>query len=169
MTVDVSGWVKAFDGLADLKESLARRMATTGGRIVRDDAIERAPLGGAGYDAGWKTGSTEPGTLKDAIYLAYNERQSNETQVVYSVSWNAKKAFWGVFMEFGFIQEHLITMNKNATFWTQKGRERKDGPQHVEAQPFLAPALDSNISQIRQAVLERGKEEFPKLLKEIPR
>lgn len=167
MTVDVTDWIKAFDGLDDLKESLARRMGVTAGQIVRDDAKERAPVGGAGYDADWKTGSSDPGTLRDAIYLAYNEKQSDKTQVVYSVSWNAKKAFWGVFMEFGFIQSHLIAMNGDGAFWTYKGRERKDGPQFVEAQPFLAPALDSNIGRIRQAALERGKEEFPKLLQEI--
>lgn len=167
MTVDVSEWLKAFDGLDDLKESLARRMGVSAGVIVRDDAKDRAPVGGDGYGADWKTGSTDPGTLKDAIYLAYNEKQSSEQQVVYSVSWNAKKAFWGVFMEFGFLQEFKIGMNPNATFWTNKAYPREGGPQRVEAQPFLAPALDANVQNVYRAAVSRGKEELPNLLREI--
>jgi len=169
MTVDVSEWLKAFDGLDDLKESLARRMGVSAGVIVRDDAKERAPIGDPteGYDASWKTGSDQPGALRDAIYLAYSDA-STETQVVYSVSWNAKKAFWGVFVEFGFVMEHLVLMNRaQNTFWTEKGEARPDGPLRVEATPFLAPALDSNIARIAKAALDRGKIEFPKLLQEI--
>lgn len=169
MPVDVSGLLRAFDGLSDLQESLARRMGVSGGVVIRDAAIENAPVGDEkdGYAASWKTGSTEPGALKEAIYLAYNESQSNDQQIVYSVSWNAKKAFWGVFIEFGFIMDHLVGMNPDGTFWTDKSKKRPKGALTVDAQPFLAPALDNNIQRIVQATLDRGKQEFPKLLQEI--
>lgn len=170
MTVDVSEWIKAFDGMDDLKESLARRMGVTAGQVVRDDAKDRAPLGDPwvmGYGADWKTGSDDPGALKESIYLAYNERQSNDQQIVYSVSWNAQKAFWGVMVEFGFIMADQVVGESGVGFWTLKGTPRKGGPLQVKAQPFLAPALDANIGRIRDAALARGKEEFPKLLQEI--
>lgn len=170
MPVDVSGLFKAFDGLLDKKESLARRMGVSAGVVVRDEAKENAPLGDAaknGYSADWKTGSTEPGALKEAIYLAYNEGQSTPNKVVYSVSWNAKKAFWGVFIEFGFVMDHLVAMNKGGEFWTEKGKPKPGGSLRVDAAPFLAPALDNNIQRIANAALDRGREEFPKLMAEI--
>jgi hypothetical protein len=170
MTVDVSEWIKAFQGLDDLKESLARRMGVSAGQIVRDDAKERAPIGDPykdGYGAAWKTGSDDPGALKEAIYLAFNEKQSNAVTVVYSVSWNAKKAFWGVFKEFGFVMQYATFGNSGSGFWTDKSYNQENRPLQIKAEPFLAPALDSNISKIRDAALNRGKEEFQKLLQEI--
>lgn len=170
MPVDLSGLFAGLDGLVEKKESLARRMGVSGGQVVREAARDNVPIGDPtdGYDAPWKKGSTEPGALRDAIYLAYSEKRSDKDRFVYSVSWNTKKAFWGVFVEFGFIMEHLVLMNVGQnTFWTVKGAVRPNGPLRVNAKPFLAPALDQNLSRIFDAALNRGKEELPKLLAEI--
>lgn len=170
MPVDISDLLKGLDGLVGLKESLARRMGVSAGIVVRDEAKENAPIGDPfqmGYGADWKTGSTEPGALKESIYLAYNEKQTTKDRVVYSVSWNAKKAFWGVFMEFGFVMSDVTLGGSGVGFWTLKGTSRIGGPLNVKAHPFLAPALDQNISRIAKAAIDRGKEEFPKLLQEI--
>lgn len=171
MPVDVSEWLKAFDGLNDLKVSLASRMAVEAGVIVRDDAKERAPEADPfvmGYNAEWKTGSTTPGALRDAIYLSRSD-SSNDTQVVYSVSWNSREAFWGVFVEFGFEMTDMVIGASGVGFWTVKGVKRPGGSLQVKAQPFLAPALDSNIQRIATAAIARGREELPKLLAEIRR
>ncbi len=170
MTVDVSEWLKALDGMDDLKEALARRMGVSGGVIVRDAAIENAPDGDKNgpYNAEWKTGSSakQEHVLADAMYLAYSD-QSTPTKIVYSISWNAKKAFWGVFVEFGFLMDNLVIMNPDGSFFTDDSKPKPGGGLQVKARPFLAPALDANVQNVYRAAVSRGKEELPKLLREI--
>lgn len=170
MPVDISDLMAGLDGLDKMKESLARRMGVSAGVIVRDEAKENVITGdrGPAYQADWKTGSSvnQDHVLADALYLAYNEKLSVGGKVVYSVSWNSEKAFWGVFKEFGFEMEDVVAGNPDIGFWTLKGKKREDGPLRVEATPFLAPALDENIARILQAALDRGKAEFSKLLQE---
>lgn len=171
MTVDVSGWIKAFDGMDDKKESLARRMGVSGGKVIEDAARANVPEGdrGEAYRADWKTGSSESQqyTLRDAIYLAFRDNESGPTQVVYAVSWNSAKAFWGVFVEFGFQMTHQVIQNEDGTYFTLKGIPRKGGTLQVESRPFLGQAFDANSGKAIAAMLARGKEEFPKLLAEI--
>lgn len=102
MKLDFRQVESLMGALEQLPKELPRRMLVPAGQLIRDEAIMRAPVGDAttgGYVSG-KTGSQEPGTLRDAVYLAYSDRRSNDTATTYSVSWNGD-AFWGTFMEFG--------------------------------------------------------------------
>lgn len=177
MAVDLSELLAGLDALGAVKESLARRMAVGAGVLVRDDAKERAPVGMPGdyENPNRHETNTAPGSLREAIYLAYAPDRSNGGKVVYSVSWNAKKAYWGHMVEFG------VEMRFQAAYGTEghftisdkeglpnkrggKSRPRKGGPLIIKARPFLGPALDANLGKMLARALEVGRVELPKLL-----
>jgi len=149
--LDVSGWTKALDNLAGEKRvSLARSMCVAGGEVLRDEAKLLAPF--------------ENGVLKDAIYLAYKDDRSTEAQVVYSVSWNHRKAPHGHLIEFGHWQPYKVVKLPNGDWFTTK--EKLPSPKWISAKPFLRPAYDIAKGRAVQAMIERGKQRLPELLTE---
>lgn len=148
-----------------LKESLSRRMGVAGGRVIRDEAKLRAPIyTGTFNTAPSNRGASERGQLARSIYVAYNKRASNQTQVVYSVSWNSNEAWWAKFVEFGWSQKYEIVYDRfNDVFWTDKTKPL-DSPKRHPARPFLRPAFDAKMDDALRAAIDAGRIEFPKLM-----
>lgn len=155
---------KLFDKLnGPIKESLARRMGVSGGIVIRDEAKLRAKRGPHNYNP-VSRGSHASGTLADSIYVAYNDRLSHTNMFVYSVRWNDKKTFWGKFAEFGHYLKYAYWVDTQGVYHTNKTRPLRTF-HWVPATPFLGPALDTHERAARDAMIKRGQEELPKLLK----
>lgn len=164
--LDVSGWEDALDRLqGPLRESLARSMAVAGGKVLRDEAKLLAPVSDGPYNPESR-GSHVGGTLKEAIYLAYKDSESSPARVVYSVSWNAKQAWWGKLIEFGHWQYYKVVRLPDGSYATDKTQPLAS-PKWIAARPFLRPAGDSAAARAQQAMLRRGRERLPELLKSI--
>lgn len=156
--LDTSGWDQGLAKLlGPLRESLARSMAVAGGKVLRDDAKARAPVGTA------EGGSITPGLLQSSIYLAYREAQSVNGRFVYSVSWNSKKARHGHLLEFGHWQTHVSYRGADGEWYSDPSKPLKQ-PKWIPAEPFLRPAFDASLDRAREAMLARGRERLPELL-----
>jgi hypothetical protein len=169
---DVSEAVAGLDRLNGVKYALARSMAVAGGTALRDEAKVRAPVGRAEEDAAGG-GSIYPGALRDAIYLVFRDRESNNQVIKYSVSWNAKKAPHGHLIEFGHWQPFVVVLTKDGwrTLASGKGTKatgqlRPGGPKWIPAEPFLRPAYEAMLPRLRGVMVERGRERLPELLRE---
>ncbi|MCG8275404.1 HK97-gp10 family putative phage morphogenesis protein [Stenotrophomonas sp. NLF4-10] len=150
--IDFRDAINGLELLGKVRHQLARSMAVAGGKVLRDEAKSRAPVG---------EDSKNPGTLRDAIYLAYRDGESTEAVEVYSVSWNAKKAPHGHLVEFGHWQTHARYKGKDGEWYTGAPLA---APKWVPAYPFLRPALDAALPRAKAAMLERGRERLPELL-----
>ncbi len=80
---DAGAALSGLDKLSgEMKTHLARSMAVAGGKIVRDEAKARAPVYVPGQGRNGKPqrinkkSAQTPGALRDSIYLAYREQQS---------------------------------------------------------------------------------------------
>lgn len=167
----------AIDGLnrlgGPIKESLARRMGVSGGVVLRDEAKRNAAerdIWSITNPLAASRGSTVAGTLAKAIYLALDTDNTNAEQVVYKVSWNAKDAWWGKLVEFGYRPKYKIAKDKHGNWFTLHDENGKPIPlpsrgERVGAYPFLGPAYDAKLGQARRDMIARGKEELPKLLR----
>jgi HK97 gp10 family phage protein len=150
-TLDTSGWKEGLAQLnGPLRESLARSMAVAGGQVLRDEAKLLAPV--------------ESGKLRDSIYLAFKDGKSNESQIVYSVTWNSRKAPHGHLLEFGHWQPYVVKKLPNGDWYTTN--EKLPSPKFTAAKPFLRPAFDSAKGRATQAMIERGRQRLPELLAE---
>lgn len=167
---DVSEAVAGLDNLDRIKYQLARSMAVAGGSALRDEAKLRAPVGRAEEDI-TGGGSIRPGSLRNAIYLAFRDGESTESRVKYSVSWNAKKAPHGHLLEFGHWQPFNVVLTKNG--WRTrasgkgsraKGQLRAGGPKWISAVPFLRPAYEAVLPRLQPIMVQRGRERLPELL-----
>jgi HK97 gp10 family phage protein len=166
LKVDVSEAVAGLDVVEKIKHKLARSMAVAGGSEIRDEAKRRAPVG---------QDSKNPGELEEAIYLAYRDRQSTDTEVRYSVSWNATKAPHGHLAEFGYWQPFVVF--PTADGWRTlasgdgrrggKGVRLKAGPKWIPPSPFLRPAYEATLPRLQQIMIERARERLPELLKGV--
>ena len=164
--LDTSGALAGLDHLSgSLRVSLASRMGVTGGQILRDEAKARVPAKFAGPYNDSSRGSQAAGQLREAIYLAKNEKLSTYTQIVYSVSWNAQKAWWGKLIEFGHALRYAYVIDSQGVYHTIKDKPLAN-PVWIEATPFLGPAYDAAIMRARAAMIARGREELPILLRE---
>jgi hypothetical protein len=148
---DFSEWQTALAKLSGpLKVSLARSIAVGMGEVLRDEAKLLAPK--------------ESGKLAGSIYLAFKDGLSDESRVVYSVSWNHKVAPHGHLIEFGHWQPYKVVKLPNGDWFTTK--ERLPSPKFIAARPFLRPALDTAGKRAQQAGIERGRKRLPELLRE---
>lgn len=169
MANDFSEWDKAFDKLAGpVKESLARRMGVSGGQVMRDEAKLQAPVGVAEEQAIRQYGgSIKPGALRDAIYLAYNDKLSNNVSYTYSISWNSSKerAPHGHLVEFGHLMTHQVIFSPEKGWHTLKDKPLAN-PKWIPGNPFLSRAYDISLGRAYTAAIERGRVELPALLRE---
>jgi Bacteriophage protein of unknown function (DUF646). len=160
--LDATEWDRVFAALdGPIKESLARRMAVEGGVELRDEAKRWAPV--------------KDGTLRNSIYLVFDQSRSTPNSYSYSISWNAKKAPHGHLQEFGHWMKWQVIFNaKLGRFQTlatgknanAKGVPRKGGPKWIAAKPFLRPAYDIVTPKLLPIVVARGRKELPILLAE---
>ncbi|MFT0533931.1 HK97 gp10 family phage protein [Castellaniella hirudinis] len=158
-----------LDGLAEIaKQHLPRSMAVAAGQVYRDEAKARAPI----YDqseslmaAGVEfTRPRIPGTLRDAIYLAYSESRSAPQigMAVYSVTWNATKAPHGHLVEFGHMGTNKLIKDKDGKYIPTNAKLPK--PVRVPATPFLRPAYDAVGTAAGAAAMDRGRIRLAEIL-----
>ena len=171
-TFDASGWKAGLDRLqGPLRESLARRMAVSGGVILRDEAKVRAPRSDGPYTPYSGEGSRHSeasGTLADSIYLAFDQNKSTQTLFTYRITWNDEKAWWGRLIEFGHWRPFGVGLNKEGFYVSHnptKRKGKKGEGDWVSAKPFLGPTFDAKLTEARTAMIERGRNELPKLLR----
>lgn len=158
---DFSSALAGLDKLTGpLKTKVARSMAVAAGKVFRDEAKRRAPVGDQGPDEGI---SPYPGATREAIYLAYREGQTTEDKVVYSISWNSKIAPHAHWQEFGHWRVNELVPIGTGGLWVAT-KERLETPKWVPAQPFMRPALESMRQVAAQAAIERGKVRMAELL-----
>lgn len=163
---DVSGWIEGLDKLAGpIRTSLARRMAVEGGVALRDEAKRWVQPSVGPYNPNSR-GSQEAGQLRDAIYLAYDSEGSTDTVFTYHISWNAKKAWWGKLVEFGYFQRYVVYYNDKMGYFSTIKERRLDDPQWVPGKPFLRPAYDITRPKLVTIMVARGQKELPILLGE---
>jgi HK97 gp10 family phage protein len=152
LSLDTSEWTAALARLEPLlKVSLARSMAVAGGQLLLNEARSNAPA--------------QSGKLRDALYLAFKDGKSDEKQVVYSVSWNSKKAPHGHLLEFGHWQPYKVVRLPNGDWFTDV-TQPLPSPTWTPAHPFLRPAFD-HAPRAQQAMIKRGRERLPELLAEV--
>lgn len=150
----------------ELRESLARRVGVAGGTEFRDEAQHRAPK--------------KSGKLASAIYLAYKEDLSGPSRVVYSVTWNSKKAPHGHLLEYGHWRYNIAIAGKwqksKSSNRRLKGAYRgKPAPGYaqvhdlpgaakppvwVAAEPFIGPAYTAKRTAAMQAMMTRTASAF---------
>lgn len=148
---DAKGWIDGLNkiGSPEMREKLARSMGVAGGKVLRDEAKRWAPV--------------ESGRLQQSIYLAHREKASNAAQQVYSVSWNSKVSPHGHLIEFGHWQTHARYQDGKGEWHTGAPLA---APKWVAAKPFLRPAQDVAGADAVKAMIERGRERLPELLRE---
>jgi HK97 gp10 family phage protein len=149
--IDTREWDAALAKLAGpLRVSLARSMAVAGGEVIRDEAKARV--------------HSHNGVLQDAIYLAFRDQRSTDDLVVYGVSWNRAKAPHGHLVEFGHWQPYVVVKKSDGTWVTTK--TRRSTPAWIPAHPFLRPAFEATRELAHAAMIARGRERLPELLKD---
>lgn len=166
-TFDFSEFTRNVDKLTGpVRESLARRMCVSGGIILRDEAKANALISHA--KTSWvpnprSRGSETPGELAEAIYLSRDDKNTTQTVFTYKVTWNQRQAWWGKLREFGYMMRYAVYKDAQGMYHTDKKRPLAN-PRPYPAHPILAPAFDQNLGRVRSAMVERGREELPKLL-----
>lgn len=166
----LDGLQAALDRLkGPARESLARRSAVAGGRVLRDEAKLLARTTTEHVYNPESRGSHEAQTLADAIYLAYRDADSTATMFKYSVTWNAQQAWWGKLREFGYFIRYPYYKDGNGMYHTYHGKSsatphKLSEPHYVPAEPFLAPAMGA-LPRVKAAMIESLRTEFPKLLR----
>lgn len=161
--MDFSGWDEAFDALeGPAKESLARRMAVAGGKVLRDAAKREALY------ADNLVGEGRSGQLSDAIYLAYDSKNSTSNEFTYSVSWNSKKAFYGHMIEFGHWMPYDAYYNFKTNLWvTRKDQKREGQGLWVAARSFLRPTMDRYGNIAVRVMIDEGRKQFEVIMGEL--
>lgn len=174
--VDMTEALAGLDRLASAREPIARAMGVGMGQPVRDEAKARAPElkpGNEGFDG------QQPGTLRDNIYLAFDDRAYalNPAVFRYVVSWNSFRAAHGHFMEFGFEQPYIVMQGEVGDLWYTpltgakgaKGRRvgipRPGGPLRIAPQPFLGPAYDAKFNVLYSLAVAAGQAKFSEVVR----
>lgn len=143
---DFGDVMEGLDQLGDDAYSVARTMGEAVGAAMRDEAKQQAPR--------------KSGLLASAIYLAFSD-DSTETRIVYSVSWNRKKAPHGHLVEFGHWRTNVVVQSANGQWVTTK--ERLAQPKWVNAKPFLRPAYMTVVSVSMRIAGDAGRKRFAQL------
>lgn len=163
--------IKGLGKLMEIREPVARAMGVAMGKVVRDEAVARAPElkpGQEGHD------NQRRGQLKEAIYLAFDGRRSilNAGHYVYQVSWNAKKAPHGHLVEFGHWMAYKWAHSEDGRFYTPiQGQHKVDGRKrgvgipldhgfYVNTHPFLGPAFDAKLHSLKAVAATAGAATF---------
>jgi hypothetical protein len=163
---DLSQWDAVFTGLqGPIKESLARRMLVEGGVLLRDVAKANAPVSDGPYNPSSR-GSHHAGTYQDSLYLAKDTDNTTATNIFYKVTWNAKKAWWGKLIEFGYWRKYEVHRDNAGNFYTDKTKLLAV-PVWVPPEAPLGRTARGQKGNAVRVMIERGKKELPILLSEI--
>lgn len=171
--VDISEMLAGLEKLDGAKESIGRTMGLAMGVEVRDEAKVRAPVLEPGTQG---TDGQVAGTLRDAIYVAYDDRRAVLTPgtFTYTVSWNSKKAPHGHLLEFGHWMPYYWAQNAQGQFYTpipsatKRGKQKgilRDDPLWVKQHPFLGPAFDAKLPRLASIAFQAGTVRFQELMK----
>lgn len=133
-SLDLSSINARYDKLTAAARASVRPAAQAGAQVFYDEVRARAPVGDKPHSTKGKKFTFQPGNLRAAIYQAFVQDESGETQATYRVSWNKSKAFYGQFLEFG----------------TSK----------MAAQPFLRPGYDAARQRALSAVRSMLREQM---------
>lgn len=174
-TVDISEVLEGLTVLAGAEESIARTMCVAMGVEVRDEAEVRTPVLRPGNEG---TDNQQPGTLRNAIYLAYDDRRRllNKHSYRYTVSWNSEKAPHGHLLEFGHWMPYQYDFTyPEGLFYTPIPSRTKKGVQvgipldgdgfWVNARPFLGPAFDAKLPRLLSISIQAGRDKFNEVVK----
>lgn len=123
---DFSKIAAKLDKLKDAAEQATRPAAQAGAQVFYDEVRSRVPISDKEHSTKGKKQTFRPGNLRDSIYQAYADEDSDDKRSAYRVSWNKKKAFYGRFVEFG--------------------------TSRTAAQPFLRPGFDAARDKAVSAV-----------------
>ena len=148
-----------------LKDSLAARMLVEGGVLLRDRAKALAPLSDGPYNP-TSRGSQARGTLQSAYYLAKDSDNTTDEHKEYKVSWNARIAWWGKLVEFGYFRKFKVHRNEQGEFYSVGEELPQSEWKWVRPVAPLANSISSHGKQAVAAMIERGRKELPELLKE---
>ena len=176
--LNADGLLKAFGKLeSGLAYHLGRSMLVAGGKVISDEAKARAPVyvpgqGRNGRPQGVNARSAATrGSLKQSIYLAYEDGLSGDINgqyasnglLSYKISWNAKRVRGKGYAPHGHLVElgHWLVNHDGTPHLNKFGK-----PQWVPAYPFLRPALEAKKGDALEAMLKRGRERLPELIKE---
>lgn len=164
---DASEWDKVFNHLTGpMKESLARTIGSAAGAVFRDEAKAGVPKSVGPYNPNSR-GSSEAGTLRDAIYLGYDKRHPKPNEFTYNVSWNSRLAWWGKLVEFGHWQIYQVYFDKNKGYWRTGKTPRLGGPKWIPGAAFLRGAQFRAEGRAVQAGMIAGRYALPVLLGQI--
>lgn len=139
--MDVSAVYDMLDRLEEDAESVIRPAAQAGAQVVYEEArrlVGRSTKPHLFYGTSYtkKDGKTKgsetvpgrfkynPGHLRDSIYQVYSKDNSSKTTATYHVSWNMKKAPYGLFVERGM------------------------SPFAKESKPFIRPAIINSRDKV---------------------
>lgn len=106
-----------IDRIKASAKGAVRPAAQAGIQVYYDEVKARAPVGQSVHHTKGKKQTFQPGNLRDSIYQAYADKESNDKRAAYRVSYNKKKAFYGHFVE--------------------------NGTSKMAAQPFIRPSYDA--------------------------
>ncbi len=148
-----------------LKESLARRSAVAGGEVLRDEAKRWVPKSVGPYNPKSR-GSQDAETLRNAIYLAFDKKTSTQTFFQYNVSWNAKKAWWGKLVEFGYYRRYRVYFNDKKGVYVTIKVDPLRNPVWVAPKPFLGAADNVAGARALQEMIDTAREQLPILLEQ---
>jgi len=136
--------------LGPARVSLARSMGVAGGKVFRDAAKAFCPVGG---------------DMSVSARLAGESNRPGDIRSTYAISWNHKIAPHGHLVEFGHWQPFKAYLGKNGEWYTNT-TATQDPPRWIAAHPFLRPAFDGAQGLAKAAMVARGKERLPELLRE---
>lgn len=132
VNINIAKFKEELKATADVLGKATRPAAQAGAQIVYARAKQLVPVSKSAhyfYGSNAVYGPYKPGTLRDAIYQAFAEKQSFTDASAYRVSWNKDKAPYGHMVEFG----------------TSK----------APAHSFIGAALAETRSAVRNAIKER--------------
>lgn len=165
-------------GLAELKQrfseisrasgtKLLRSSVAAGARIVRDAAKANAPVSAVPIRRG-RGRVTPPGVLKEAALVKFIREDSNDSQVVYFVTFRQGKqaqkrdrdAFYARFVEFG--HKKVPRRGKGRAHSLRDRREAASG--QVLPHRFLGPAFNATKGQALDAIIATMRSQFDKVV-----
>lgn len=130
LSIDVRAFESEMEQLAERADKAVRPAAQAGAQVL----YERVKVNVASL--GRKTGN-----LDSSIYQAYSADNSNESNAVYHISWNATKAPHGHLVEWGYIKRWQSIMI-NGKWVTLKNRPLAT-PVQVPGKAFMRRAKDA--------------------------
>lgn len=140
----------------EIQRNIGQRALNKGGRLVRDLARERVPIGKAFYKYPYGTrvrNKRRIGQLKDSIIVSKG-RPSPGAEIVTNVKTRMKTGYYGRFIEKGWIPTGRTKRVRSAyglTVRDARARMQK-GKAKIQGRPFMQPALAMNAGRVLDTI-----------------